>query len=140
MPNREFTGLKATWLFSGAGTSVFLLHATSFPQALPALLDPEDVPALPLLWLSFLLHSGVVTGGACTAQSIQEHQGEAVGLRVYLLGYRLWGAQPLQATVDGSSKAQRAELITGDSLYVKTLSESNSTFHIRKAVCWDKPF
>lgn len=42
--------------------------------------------------------------------------------------------------MDGSSKAQRAELITGDSLYVKTLSESNSTFHIRKAVCWDKPF
>ena len=31
---QEFTGLKATWLFSGAGTSVFLLHATSFPQAL----------------------------------------------------------------------------------------------------------
>ena len=46
----------------------------------------------------------------------------------------------LQATVDGSSKAQRAGLIRGGSLYVKTLSESNLTFHVRKAVCWDKPF
>ena len=31
-------------------------------------------------------------------------------------------------------------MIRVGSLYVKTLSESNSTFHVRKAVCWDKPF
>ena len=89
MPNKELAGLKAKWLFSGAGNSVLLGHATSFPS------DPSDI------WFradfSLAISPGfpssstvsLVLGGACTAQSIQEHQEEAVGLRVYLLGQRL---------------------------------------------------
>lgn len=42
----------------------------------------------------------------------------------------------LQATVDRSSKPQRAGLIREGSLYVKTLSESNSAFQLRKQFVW----
>lgn len=66
--------------------------------------------------------------------------GRSCGFEGLSPGAKTLRCTALQTTVDGSSKDQRAELITGGTLYVKTLSESNSTFHVRKAVYWDKAF
>ena len=94
MPNKELAGFKAMWLFSSADNSVLLGNATSFPQTLQPAGSWAGSSLVPSPGFPSSSTVSLVSGGACTAQSIQEHQEEAVGLRVYLLGQRLWGAQP----------------------------------------------
>ena len=92
-PNKELTGLKAMWPLSGPGNSVILDHATSFSQALQPASFWEVSILAPSSGCPSFSTVNLVLRGACTAQSILEHQKEAEGLRVCLLGQRLWGSQ-----------------------------------------------
>ena len=103
-------------------------------------LVPEQAAALCLLLAFLLLHSEPGLRRCLHCAVYPGTSGRSCEFEGLSPGAETLRCTALQATVDGSSKAQRAGLIRVGSLYVKTLSESNSTFHIRKAVCWDKPF
>ena len=139
IPKKELTG-PAPGGFSLALIILIISdHATNSFQTLKEASSwkhsgPPVVQTCPF-WLSHPLPSvNLVSRGTSTAQSIQKHQWAAVRL-CGLSPSEILRSTALQDTKDRSSKAQKAGFTRGGIPHVKTLSVSNSTFHIRRAVC-----